>query len=117
MANIARTKIDLINTISDAVTATALTTSYKYFDFAGKDDRTVVLFVASGATNVTIGAGDGLSAGEELVVAVPSGTSAIRLDSGAFKLLNDDEHDGANKGAIAMKAAATGVSVSIIELP
>lgn len=113
MANIERTKVELINEVAEVV-STAGATAGKWFDFAGKDDRTCILLANSNssAATVTFVAGNGLAGVADMEVSVPaSKTAAIRIDSAAFKAVA-----GENKGGICIKSPTT-VAVSVIELP
>ena len=115
MAIINRTKVEHFNEVAEVV-STAGATGGKYFDFAGADNRTVVLLANtnSSAATVTTVKGDGLAGVADLEVSVPaSKTVAMRLDSAAFKIVQGSDE---NKGSICIKSPAT-VNVSVIELP
>ena len=124
MSVIARTKVEHFNEVAEVV-STAGATGGVYFDFAGADNRTVVLLANSNssAATVTIVKGNGLAGVADLAVSVPGNkTVAMRLDSAAFKIVNPElDSDGEptiveNKGSIKIKSPAT-VNVSVIELP
>ena len=120
MALTNRTRVQLINAVEMdgtpfEVTKTAETTTAKYFDFAGKDDKTAIIIdnsANSSPTTVTVLAGTGLNAVADLELKVPASKAvAMRLDSASFKQMA-----GENKGSFGIKASAT-VQVSVIELP
>lgn len=121
MAVINRTRVQLINAVEMdgtpfEVTKTAVTTTAKYFDFAGKDDKTAIIIdnsANSSVTTVTVLAGTGLNAVADLELKVPaSKVVAMRLDSASFKQMA-----GENKGSFGIKTASGTVQVSVIELP
>lgn len=91
-------------------TMTALTTSYAYFPWSERDDRTSIVVTATDACTITVESGDGIQGTADLSLSVPSaGTYVLRLESGLFK-----HTSGVNRGKVGIKAsAASKASVGI----
>ena len=83
-----------------------------YVDFTGKDHNILLLLTGSAADTVTIKAGDGIQGvADEEVSVTSSGTTAVNLESGRFKLTS-----GEHKGYVHLTGAAT-TTVQAVELP
>ena len=81
----------------------ALTASTdKAIEWKDGDDKMILVIVATAATTLTVKAGNGIQGVADKVLAVPVGTSLVKLESGRFKNVS-----GANKGKIVVESAGT----------
>ena len=94
-----------------AFTFTAGKTAGTTIDFQGEDEKTLILFNASAAGTCVITAGTGIQGVNDVTVNVPSGFSAMVLESGAAKQITGD-----NKGSVLLKPSATSISIAAVEL-
>lgn len=80
-----------------------------------RDDKYLILVqnAASAAKTVTLKAGDGFQAGEDLVHSVPASSfSIISIDSGRYKKLS-----GVDKGKVIILGASADIKVAVFRLP
>ena len=103
------------NTFSELEAATAVSASDGALITFGADQKMIIV-VTNGAAStktVTVVAGDGIQATEDVTYTIPaSGTVAIAVESGKFLLMN-----GLSKGKVLVKGASTDVKIQAIELP
>lgn len=92
---------------------TAGKTAGTTIDFGGEDEKTLIVFnnTASSAGTVTISAGNGIQGVQDVAVTVPTGFSAMVLESGFFKHVT-----GTYKGGVVIKPSATTITVAAVEL-
>lgn len=108
------------NNFLDCGTTDALATAVNATDGAEfvmkeRDDKYLILVqnAASAAKTVTLKAGDGFQAGEDLVHSVPaSSSSIISIDSGRYKKLS-----GEDKGKVIILGASADIKVAVFRLP
>lgn len=81
----------------------------------GADDKMLIILSNSGdaETDVTVKAGDGIQATEDITVTVPEGKEvAVSVESGKFLITK-----GENKGNVLVTCESAGVKARAIELP
>lgn len=104
---ITKTKLSFNEPVETTAAAT-LTADGATVDYDHDDQRILLLI---GTADVTIKAGDGLQATEDLLVEFESGkTKAVVIESGKYKF-----HTGENKGKIFI--SGNGATVQAIQLP
>ena len=104
--------------IAEASLPTAFTfaagkTAGNVIDFQGEDEKTVILFnnTASSAGTAVITAGTGIQGVADITVDVPTGFSAMVVESGFHK-----QTTGTNKGGLVIKPSAATITVAAVEL-
>jgi len=108
------------NKFLDCGTTAAMATAVDATDGAEfvmkeRDDKylIVVTNAASAAKTVTLKAGDGFQAGEDLVHSVPASSfSIISIDSGRYKKLS-----GEDKGKVLIVGESADIKVAVFRLP
>ena len=74
----------------------------KAVEFTERDDKIVLVVVATAATTLTVKAGNSIQGVADLNLTVPVGTSLLKLESGRFKNVS-----GENKGKIVVVSPGT----------
>ena len=85
------------------------------FAMADRDEKYLIAVqnVASAAKTVTVKAGNGFQAGEDLVCEVPAtSTVTLSLDSGRYKQVS-----GEDKGKVVILGADANIKVAVFKLP
>lgn len=100
-------------TLPVAFTFAAGKTAGTSIDFTGEDEKTLILFnnTATSAGTAVITAGTGIQGVKDITVNVPTGFSAMVLESGFHKRTTGD-----NKGGVVIKPSATTITVAAVEL-
>lgn len=100
---------------TDALATAVDATNGAEFVMKERDDKYLILVqnAATAAKTVTLKAGDGFQAGEDLVHSVPASSySIISIDSGRYKKLS-----GENKGKVIILGASADIKVVVFRLP
>lgn len=82
----------------------------KALEFTERDDKVVLVIVATADTTLTVKAGNGIQGVADHTLTVPTGTSLVKLESGRFKNVT-----GENKGKIVVESPGT-PSVGVVAL-
>ncbi len=92
-------------------TLTVLTASTDTaIEFAGRDDKTILVINASADCKLTVKAGNGIQGVSDMTLDVKKGVNLLKLESGRFKNVS-----GENKGKIVLNSTGT-PSVGIAEM-
>lgn len=103
-------KLALRNEIATVELAALTANTAKALDWTERDDKNVLVIVATAATTLTIKSGNGIQGVTDHTLTVPAGTSLVKLESGRFKNVS-----GTNKGKIVVVSPGT-PSVGVVAL-
>lgn len=95
-------KLTMRNDIATVELAALTADTEKALEWSERDDKMVLVIVATTATTLTVKAGNGIQGVANHTLAVPVGTSLVKLESGRFKNVT-----GANKGMIVVVSPGT----------
>lgn len=90
------------NELATVELTTLTANTEKAVDFTERDDKIVIVVVATAETTLTVKAGNSIQGVVDLKLDIPVGTSLLKLESGRFKNVS-----GTNKGKIVVVSPGT----------